>query len=106
MSKNGSKPPYPVGYGRTPPHTRFQPGQSGNPAGRRKGAPSVRDLMLREAARFVKVKKSGGGIETVPKREVVIRQLWNMAMQGDLGAARLVIPYLDVMSQQVAHGQS
>src|SRR6202022_3261656 len=33
---------YDVGYGKPPKHTRFRAGQSGNPAGRRKG---VRNLM-------------------------------------------------------------
>ena len=35
--RNGSGPEYDVGYGRPPKHTRFKPGQSGNPNGRPKG---------------------------------------------------------------------
>ena len=43
MTKNKGKTPtggagYEVGYARPPLHSRFRPGQSGNPAGRRKGA--------------------------------------------------------------------
>ena len=38
---------YEVGYGRPPQHTQFRPGQSGNPAGRRKG---VRNLADRRAS--------------------------------------------------------
>ncbi len=94
MSKNRSKTPYPVGYGRTPAHTRFKPGQSGNPAGRRKGQPSAGDLMLREAGRLVKI-KNGGSVETATKHEVVIRQLWKLAMHGDLGAARLIFTFME-----------
>ncbi len=40
-----------VGYGRPPVHTRFQKGRSGTPGGQRKGQPSVRELILREATR-------------------------------------------------------
>jgi hypothetical protein len=87
------KSPGAVGYRRPPLHTRFQPGQSGNPAGRRKGQPSVSDLILREAARLVKV-KSGDGVETITKHEVVVRQLWKMAMQEDLAALRLLLMFL------------
>lgn len=35
--RNGSGRGYDVGYGRPPKHTRFKPGQSGNPAGRPQG---------------------------------------------------------------------
>jgi Family of unknown function (DUF5681) len=87
------KSPGAVGYRRPPLHTRFQRGQSGNPAGRRKGQPSVSDLILREAARLVKV-KSGDGVETITKHEVVVRQLWKMAMQEDLAAIRLLLMFL------------
>ena len=36
-SRGGGKNSYEVGYGKPPTHSRFQPGQSGNPAGRREG---------------------------------------------------------------------
>ena len=35
---------YEVGYGRPPVHTRFQPGVSGNPAGRAKGSKNSKTL--------------------------------------------------------------
>jgi hypothetical protein len=38
VTKHRSTKDYEVGYGRPPIHTRFKPGQSGNPAGRPKGA--------------------------------------------------------------------
>jgi hypothetical protein len=34
-----------VGYGRPPAHTRFKPGQSGNPKGRRKGQRNVNTVL-------------------------------------------------------------
>ena len=41
-STGGVENGYEVGYGKPPTHGRFRAGQSGNPAGRRKG---VRNLM-------------------------------------------------------------
>ena len=87
---SGSGGAHEVGYGRPPVHTRFQKGQSGNPGGRRKGQPTVQELIAREAARLVKI-KNGDKVETLTKHEVVVRRLWGNAMQGDLGALRLVM---------------
>ena len=101
MSAKG-KANYATGYRRPPAHTRFKPGQSGNPAGRRKGQPSIADLMLREAARLVKVKNGDGGVERITKHEVLIRKLWNMAMQGDLRAMRLALSYMTLASPNAA----
>jgi len=82
-----------VGYGRTPKHTRFQKGQSSNPGGRRKGQPSIQELILREVARLVKI-KIGDKIETTTQFEALVRRLWALAIQGDLGAARLILPFM------------
>lgn len=91
MSKaSGIKPEYAVGYGRPPTHSRFQPGQSGNPAGRRKGHPSAGEVIMKEAARLVKVKQ-GDNVETITKHEAIIRRLLQSAMEGDIPAARLVL---------------
>jgi hypothetical protein len=103
MSTEDGKGHYAVGYGRPPAHTRFLPGQSGNPAGRRKGQPSVQDLMLREAARLVKV-KSGESVEAITKHEVVVRQLWKAAMQGDLAAIRMLLTFMATAPVATAEG--
>ena len=81
---------YEVGYGRPPEHSRFPPGQSGNPVGRRKGQPTVSEVLMKEAARLVKVKR-GDTVETITKHEVVIRRLFQSAMEGDIAASRLVL---------------
>ena len=90
-----SKPPmerddYEVGYGRPPVHTRFKPGRSGDPAGGRKPRLTPPEVLMKEAARLVKV-KTGDTVETITKYEAVIRRLLQMAMEGDVAAARLVI---------------
>jgi hypothetical protein len=39
---------YAVGYGRPPKHTRFKPGQSGNPRGRKKGVQNFKTDLAEE----------------------------------------------------------
>ena len=90
-----SKPPkspgqYAVGYCRPPVHSQFQAGQSGYPAGRRKGQPTANEIFMKEAARLVKVKR-GDTVETITKFEVIVRRLLQLAMEGDIPAARLVL---------------
>ena len=80
---------YEVGYGRPPVLSRFQPGQSGNPAGKRKGHATVAEIFMKEAARLVKVKR-GDTVETITKHEAIVRRLLQTAMEGDIAAARLV----------------
>jgi hypothetical protein len=93
-----SKPPkppgqYDVGYGRPPVHSRFQPGQSGNPAGRQKGQPTLSEMVMKEAARLVKIKR-GDTVETITKYQGVIRRTFQSAMEGDIAAARLLFVWL------------
>ena len=90
-----SKPPkppgqYDVGYGRPPVHSRFQPGQSGNPAGRQKGQPTLNEMVMKEAARLVKIKR-GDTVETITKFEAIVRRMLQLGMEGDIAAARLVL---------------
>jgi len=105
MSENDHKPTRSAGYRQPPEHTRYPKGVSGNPSGKRKGQPNVQDLMLREAARLVKV-KTGEGVEKITKHEVVVRQLWSMAMKGDLPAARLILPFMEAARVSAADADS
>ena len=98
------KADYAVGYGKPPLHSRFQKGHVGNPTGRRKGQPGAQELIMREAARLVKVKR-GDGVETVTKLEVVVRQLWQMAMKGELQAIRLLFTVMDGPSLGSGEGE-
>jgi len=95
MSKptNGAGAKYQVGYKKPPATHQFKKGQSGNPKGRPKGIPSLSELFLREASRMVTI-KSGDQVREAPKREALVRRLIDMALQGDLAAARLALPHL------------
>ena len=76
---------YTVGFGRPPVHSRFRPGQSGNPAGRRKG---VRNLMT-DVQRTLKVPisvKEGGRSRRISTQEGALLVLREKALKGDARA--------------------
>lgn len=81
---------YTVGYGRPPAHTRFQPGQSGNPRGRRKGAKNLATLLAAALDERVTVKE-GGKQRKITKREAMIKQLVNKSAGADLRAIRMLL---------------
>jgi hypothetical protein len=81
---------YEVGYGRPPRHTQFKPGQSGNPKGRPKGQPTASEILMREAARVVRM-RVGNKLETISKLEGVFRTLFNMALNGDPRAIGVIV---------------
>jgi hypothetical protein len=93
VSDSVSEPTYDVGYGKPPKATQFQPGQSGNEKGRPKGQPGLHEVVLSEAARIVKV-KLGEEIVHLTKKQIIVRRLFELAAQGNLAAARLILDTL------------
>jgi hypothetical protein len=89
---------YEVGYAKPPVATRFQPGQSGNPRGRRKGtrktaAPALNDerlksIILEEAYRTININDQTGQID-IPMAQAVVRSLAVNAAKGSQRAQRL-----------------
>jgi hypothetical protein len=86
---------YEVGYGRPPKHTRFKPGQSGNPKGRKRKPPLLPDLKrLFEQALSEKVTvKQGDKEQTLTMVEAGFKQLARQHAQGDRHARRDLIYY-------------
>ena len=80
---------YEVGYGRPPQHTRFVKGQSGNPRGRPAGSKNLVTLLTRELDQQVQVSEDGRR-RKVAKRQVMLMQLVNKAIAGDLRATKMV----------------
>ena len=76
---------YDVGYGRPPTHSRFQPGQSGNPAGRRRGVRNLKTDVIRTLRTPIKV-KDGGRSRTRSTQEGVLLVLREKALRGDARA--------------------
>jgi hypothetical protein len=75
---------------RPPRKGQFQPGKSGNPRGRPKGAKNVRTLVEEQLAVKVTVVENGRSRE-ISKREVMVLQLVNKATTGDLKSIATVL---------------
>jgi hypothetical protein len=87
-----SKPPkqdYAVGRGRPPLHTRFKPGQSGNPAGRAQGSHSFGTILRKALTKKVTITENGRR-RSITKLEAITTQLVNQAAQANMSAMRLL----------------
>ena len=87
------------GYGKPPEHSRWKPGQSGNPGGRPRKLQAIpfsqkldpiRNLILEEMGRIVEIKEGGQRIGIEAARAIV-RSVAIGAMQGDLRKQKLVL---------------
>lgn len=81
---------YTVGNKRPPKHSQFAPGKSGNPAGRPKGSIGVKAKLAKELRKIITVKKNGKSIKMM-KEDVILEQLIDNSMRGDLKSAALVL---------------
>lgn len=97
FSKHTSAGDYDVGYGKPPKGDKFQPGKSGNPRGRPKGAKNkarglraerLKKIVLDEAARVVKTHEKGQPVK-MTVATAVIRTLAHKALKGETRALKL-----------------
>lgn len=79
-----------VGFRKPPKHSQFQPGQSGNPRGRPKGARNLKTELEEELQERIPIKE-GGQQKRVSKQRAMIKALTAKAVQGDTKAANVVI---------------
>lgn len=82
-----------VGYCRPPAATRFKPGVSGNPSGKRKARPTLSQRLDRILGENVSVTE-GGKAKRMAKEEVFLRQMVTRAIAGDRQFGRLLLDYL------------
>jgi Family of unknown function (DUF5681) len=82
-----------VGYGRVPNHTKWKRGQSGNPAGRRKGQRNVRTVLDEELNKRIRIRE-GNRMRSVTKLEAVIMTMINGALKGSAKAQASLIALL------------
>jgi hypothetical protein len=97
MTSNKTKEPtgsggnsYAVGYGKPPLHSRFRAGQSGNPAGRRKGVRNLETDVKRTLSIPIKVKE-GGRTRKKSTQEGALMVLREKALHGDARALDRII---------------
>ena len=98
---NDADDDYEVGYGRPPLHTRFQPGRSGNPTGRKPSKANLATVLERALAASVIVTENGRRTSR-SKLEVAVTQAVNKAAGGDLKALDIVLKLLPILDPQVA----
>ena len=79
-----------VGYGRPPKHTRFKPGQSGNPKGKAKGLRNVATDVQQALNAVVRVNADGKPRKMSAQKAVVLRTV-EKALKGDSRAAAQVL---------------
>ena len=81
-----------VGYGRPPKQHQFKKGQSGNPRGRPSRRPKVvseGEILRMISNESITVQGENGPI-VMPRWEALLRQLTNMAINRNPGAANLL----------------
>lgn len=83
-----------IGYGKPPKHTRFKPGQSGNPRGRPRKSRDIQAMIKRELDQTIAIKEGGRELR-LSKREALIKQLVNRAVSGDAKAMQFVLTHLE-----------
>jgi hypothetical protein len=84
---------YEVGYGKTPRHSRFVKGQSGNPRGRPPGAKNMKTLLNKVLGEVVVVTENGGR-RKLSKREAIVTQLVNRSAKADFKAIQILLGML------------
>jgi hypothetical protein len=89
MNNNNDDDGYAIGHGRPPRHSRYKPGQSGNPKGRPKGRRNLKTELEEELTEKVVVRE-GEKRTKVTKRRAVIKGQFAKAMKGDTKAASWV----------------
>jgi|SRR6185437_4541086 len=81
---------YEVGYRKPPQHSRFKPGQSGNPKGRPKDVMNFVTALHRALNERVIVVE-GNRRKSITKTEAMFKTMVNRAVKGDARAVREVI---------------
>src|SRR3954452_3102189 len=79
-----------VGYKRPPDHTRFRPGQSGNPRGRPKRHRNLATDLREELAQLIPIREDGKA-RRVTKQRAFVKRLIQRAVNGDARAVNSLV---------------
>jgi hypothetical protein len=109
LDTDASGEDYKVGPGRPPKEHQFQPGQSGNPKGAKRKAPSIapdlKALLERALNRKVTLRQ-GEKEQIVSKAAAGIEQLVNQFAKGDRHARRDLIVLADKLDVDLTAGRA
>ncbi len=90
---------YEIGYGRPPKSTRFKPGQSGNPKGRKKGSMNL-DMILMKALDAKITVETPAGTKRITKKEAIAMRLVNKAAMGDPKSIQTLLPWMSKVEER------
>jgi hypothetical protein len=79
-----------IGFGQPPEHSRFKPGQSGNPAGRPRGRRNIKTELFDELSEIVEVSEKGIKRE-VTKLRALVKSAVARAANGDVRMLALLL---------------
>ena len=93
---------YDVGYAKPPKHSQFQPGQSGNPKGRKKGSKNWKTRIQHMFDEPITLQVNGQP-KSMSRGEAITNVLMAKALKGDVPALRMAINLMnDVAGQRDA----
>jgi hypothetical protein len=90
-----------VGYRRPPAHSRFRPGQTGNPNGRPKGTANLRTDLRDELSEHIRVREGERDLK-VSKQRAMLKALVAKALRGDSRAANVVLGLVSKLFEAAA----
>lgn len=93
-----TKREYSVGYGKPPVHSRFKPGQSGNPRGKAKGRKNLATELLEELSERVVVTENGRQ-RKLSKQTLILKRMVTDAAQGDAKARDQLLKLIGAIEQ-------
>jgi hypothetical protein len=79
-----------IGYKRPPKRTQFRPGQSGNPAGRRKNVRNFKSDLMEELREMIIIRENGRE-RKISKQRAFIKALVAAAIKSDVRAINAVV---------------
>lgn len=95
---------YELGYMKPPKSGQFQPGQSGNPKGRPSDSKNTHKLLDEIVNEKIQMTKNGRSVR-ISKKQAMLLQATNKAVQGDLRALQTLLPMMtaaDDRNEQLA----
>ena len=84
---------YELGYMKPPKSGQFYPGQSGPPKGRPSGSKNIYKLLDAIVNEKIQMTKNGKPVK-ISKKQAMLLQATNKAVQGDLKALQTLLPVM------------